>query len=88
MIREVVKPIQNPYGREKRPYSSIFQGIRSRHKENAESCCGATAPGAKTKQGTTRGNNLGRIGKDEVSSSNLDSSSIKAPKSCGFGVFL
>jgi len=39
--------------------------------------CGTTASGAKTKQETTRKNSLGRIGKDEVTSSNLVSSSTK-----------
>ena len=43
----------------------------------AGSRCGTTVPGAKTKQETTRENNLGRIGKDEVPSSNLGSSSTK-----------
>ena len=81
------KPIQNPYGYEIRPYGSIFQGIRNSHKENAGSRCGTTTLGAKTKQGTTKGNSLGRIGEDEVSSSNLDSSSKKLPKSLDFESF-
>ena len=57
------------------------------HKENVWSRCGATAPDAKTKQGTTKKNNVGRIGKDEVSSSNLDSSSKKLLKSLDFESF-
>ena len=44
----------------------------------AGSRCGTTVPGAKTKQETTRENDLGRIGKDEVPSSNLGSSSSKS----------
>ncbi len=47
------------------------EGVRSR--------CGATAPDVKTKQGITRENKLGRIGKDEVPSSNLGSSSSAGP---------
>ncbi len=43
----------------------------------ARNHCAATAPGNKIGQGTVKENNLGRIGKDEVSSSNLDSSSTE-----------
>ena len=44
----------------------------------AGSRCGTTVPGAKTKQETTRENDLGRIGKDEVGGSNPPSSSRKS----------
>jgi len=44
-------------------------------KEIARNRCTATIPGAKTKQEATGENKLGRIGKDEVPSSNLGSSS-------------
>ena len=86
-VRGDKKPIQNPYGHGKRPYGSILQGTKSGHKENAGSRCGTTTLGAKTNQGTTKENGLGRIGKDEVSSSNLDSSSKKLLKSLDFRSF-
>ena len=60
----------------------------SLQQEITGSCYGTTASGAKTKQETTRENSLGRIGKDEVPSSNLGSSSKNPPKSKGFGGFL
>ena len=54
----------------------------------AENRCATTTLGAKTKQETTKENNLGRIGKDEVPSSNLGSSSKKSLEPQGFGDFL
>ncbi|MCI9391607.1 MAG: hypothetical protein HFF65_04295 [Oscillospiraceae bacterium] len=51
----------------------------------AENRCGTTVPGAKTKQKITRKDNLGRIGKDEVPSSNLGSSSKIPLKSLDSG---
>ena len=67
------KPIRAPKMRQQ---EHTTRDTRARD-ENARSRCNATAPGANTKQRATGENNLGRIGKDEVSSSNLDSSSTK-----------
>jgi len=52
-------------------------GCIKSEEEIARSRCGATAPGVKTKRDTTGENKPGRIGKDEVTSSNLVSSSTK-----------
>ena len=77
------KPIRAPKMRQQ---EHTTRDTRARD-ENARSRCNATAPGANTKQRATGENNLGRIGKDEVSSSNLDSSSKKLLKSVDFGSF-
>ena len=77
------KPIRAPKMRQQ---EHTTRDTRARD-ENARSRCNATAPGANTKQRATGENNLGRIGKDEVSSSNLDSSSKKLLKSLDFGSF-
>ena len=72
------KPIRAPKMRQQ---EHTTRDTRARD-ENARSRCNATAPGANTKQRATGENNLGRIGKDEVSSSNLDSSSTKSAVFC------
>ena len=77
------KPIRAPKMRQQ---EHTTRDTRARD-ENARSRCNATAPGANTKQRATGENNLGRIGKDEVPSSNLGSSSKKLLKSFVFGSF-
>ena len=72
------KPIRAPKMRQQ---EHTTRDTRARD-ENARSRCNATAPGANTKQRATGENNLGRIGKDEVPSSNLGSSSTKSAVFC------
>ncbi len=60
-------------------------GSTRRREEIARNRCATTVPGIKTKQSTIGENKLGRIGKDEVGSSNLPSSSKISPKLVGFG---
>ena len=73
-----------------RPQEPTAENTRTRER-NARSRCGTTAPGANTKQGATGENNMGRIGKDEVPSSNLGSSSTETrcpARDSGFLLFL
>ena len=81
------KPIRAPKMRQQ---EHTTRDTRARD-ENARSRCNATAPGANTKQRATGENNLGRIGKDEVPSSNLGSSSSETrcpSRDSGFLLFL
>ena len=72
------KPIRAPKMRQQEHTT----GDTRARDENARSRCNTTDPGAKTKQRATGENNLGRIGKDEVPSSNLGSSSTKSAAFC------
>ena len=81
------KPIRAPKMRQQ---EHTTRDTRARA-ENARSRCNATAPGANTKQRATGENSLGRIGKDEVPSSNLGSSSTQTrcpARDSGFLLFL
>ena len=68
------KPIRAPKMRQQ---EHTTRDTRARD-ENARSRCAATVPGSNVKQGTTEEKRSGRIGKDEVPSSNLGSSSTKS----------
>jgi len=57
--------------------TKVFNKRSKLQKENVWNRCSTAVPDAKTRQETTGENMLGRIGKDEVGSSNLPSSSKK-----------
>jgi len=67
--------------------TKVFNKRSKLQKENVWNRCSTAVPDAKTRQETTGENMLGRIGKDEVGSSNLPSSSKNPLKSVDFGGF-
>ena len=71
------KPIQNPYGHQKTAYFKLQQVTIRNDKKKPAALAYQWPRDNKLQQATIRENSLHIIGKDEVGSSNLPSSSTK-----------